>query len=327
MYIKKKTNRENLISVIPLNYPISIDLELTNHCNFSCLFCPIGRKEEYKKEIGFSKLLYEDVVKLVRELKENNVKLKTFRFSMMGESTLHPDFDRITKLVSQSNISEYLELTTNGSTLSKKKIIPIIENKINILRISIYGLNDKEYKKNTKTNKNNFELIKKNLKNLRDAINSYGYGPHIYIKSFENKKERVNEFIKQFSPYADEIGFENGHEWDNNSNIEKPLNSILDEKERKKVCSFPFYKAVIHSNGDFTFCCVDWSRSTSVGNIKNSSIQELFNSKKSNDFRRSLVEGKNLNKVCNGCEFFKSKNYSLDNLDNLTLKEFDNKYV
>lgn len=327
MYIKKKTNRENLISVIPLNYPISIDLELTNHCNFSCLFCPIGRKEEYKKKIGFSKLLYEDVVKLVRELKENNVKLKTFRFSMMGESTLHPDFDRITKLVSQSNISDYLELTTNGSTLSKKKIIPIIENKINILRVSIYGLNDKEYKKNTKTNKNNFELIKKNLKNLRDAISSYGYGPHIYIKSFENEKERVNEFIKQFSPYADEIGFENGHEWDNNSNIEKPSNSILDEKERKKVCSFPFYKAVIHSNGDFTFCCVDWSRSTSVGNIKNSSIQELFNSKKSNDFRRSLVEGKNLNKVCNGCEFFKSKNYSLDNLDNLTLKEFDNKYV
>lgn len=327
MYKKNKIKRENLLSIIPLNYPLSIDLELTNHCNFSCSFCPIGNRSEYINKIGFSKIEYKDVEKIVTELKDNNIKLKAFRFSMMGESTLHPEFDKITKLVSESNISDYLELTTNGSTLSQKKILPIINNKINVLRVSIYGLNEEDYKYNTNTRKNNLQLIKQNLKNLKKQIEYYGYGPHIYIKSFESDKERMNEFVKQFSNFADEIGFENGHEWDNNSNMKIPAHSKLDLKENKKVCSFPFYKAVIHSNGDFTFCCVDWSRSTSVGNIKNNSIYELFNSELSNDFRRSLIEGKNLNKVCKGCEFFKSKSYSLDNLDSLSIKDFNKKYV
>ena len=326
MYINKKTNRENLISIIPLDFPLSIDLELTNHCNFSCSFCPIGEKDKYEEKVGFSKITYKDVEKIVNELKKNNIKLKTFRFSMMGESILHPEFDKISKLVGQSKISDYIELTTNGSTLSKKKILPIIENNINILRVSIYGLNENDYKISTKTH-NKFDLIKKNLINLKEAINNYGYGPHIYIKSFESDEKRMQEFVKIFSPYADEIGFENGHEWEKSSDINKPFNSILEKKEKKKTCPFPFYKAVIHSNGELTFCCVDWTRSTSVGNIKKNSIYELFNSKKTNEFRRSLIEGKNLNKVCKNCEFFKLKNYSLDNIDDLTLDDFNNKYV
>ena len=45
--------RKNLAEILPLDFPLSIDFELTNKCNFKCTFCPESFKEY--EELGLEK--------------------------------------------------------------------------------------------------------------------------------------------------------------------------------------------------------------------------------------------------------------------------------
>jgi len=54
-------------------------------------------------------------------------------------------------------------------------------------------------------------------------------------------------------------------------------------------CEGPFYQMTILFNGDVIICCQDWKRTTLVGNIRDSSLREIWNSKRMNEIRRLIV--------------------------------------
>jgi len=312
--------RINLIDTIPLDFPLTLDFEITNKCNFKCVFCPIGA-ENYEEKVGYNRVSIELLQKVIDEVNAKKRKLKLFRFSMFGEALLHPDFGDMLKLIKTSRISERIEITTNGSVLSDKKIINLLDNAPDIIRISIYGLNEEEYFKNTQQ-KGMFKKVVDNIQFLSSMKKKMKLGaPHIYIKSFETKPDRRELFTALFSEYADEIGYEDGHTWDGRVNATIPPNSFSSNVE-KKICPFPFYKGIINSNGDFTFCCVDWERATSVGNFNNNSIEELFNGAAADKFRESIITGNDLPLPCSTCNFFQNPFFVKDNIDELTLDRF-----
>ncbi|GHS93367.1 hypothetical protein FACS1894139_02910 [Planctomycetales bacterium] len=70
-------------------YPCCIDIELTNHCNLSCLMCPTGTGVA-KREKGFmSAPLFS---RILEDCKGKKVGL---RFIRWGEPTLHPQLGRV----------------------------------------------------------------------------------------------------------------------------------------------------------------------------------------------------------------------------------------
>jgi len=303
--------RKNLAEILPLDFPLSIDFELTNKCNFKCTFCPESFKEY--EELGFSFSQLNVLEKIINEVKSSGRKLKKFRFSMMGESLLHPEFDKFLKLAVDSSFTEHIEITTNGSVLSEKKIKTLLKSPPDLLRISIYGLSEDEYKLTTQKT-NMFHKVQKNIKLLR-KLRGENNKPLIYIKFFSSDKKNTETFFQIYSSLADKIESEGMHSWTGSDEFEFPLTFTKSNKNDKMICPFPFYKVVIHSNGEFTFCCVDWKRETSVGNIKEKSISELFNGSNARNFRRNIIKGKDLPKPCIGCDFYKLDEYSLDNID------------
>jgi hypothetical protein len=75
---------------------------------------------------------------------------------------------------------------------------------------------------------------------------------------------------------ADEIAIEQLMNWDgyagNNFIIDAHTESRQEDFKHlypypKEVCPFPFYTLAITVNGDITVCCVDWNKSTKVGNV------------------------------------------------------------
>lgn len=54
-------------------------------------------------------------------------------------------------------------------------------------------------------------------------------------------------------------------------------------------CHLPFYQMLILFNGDAILCTEDWNRATVGGNVKTSSLREIWNSKKMNETRRLLL--------------------------------------
>lgn len=318
-YLRLAEDRIQLLDAIPLDFPLAIDFEITNKCNFNCKFCPIGA-EEYEKEVGYDQVEPEVLETIVQQIKASEKQLKVFRFSMFGEALLHPKLQEMLRCVKQSNIAERIEITTNGSTLTKKKVSHILESPPDLIRISIYGLDEIEYSQNTGTT-GMFRRVINGVQNLANRKKELALSePHIYIKSFETDEERRRRFVHLFERYADELGYEEGHEWDGRVRMMAPAESEA-TVNRRRVCPLPFYKVVINSSGDLTFCCVDWKRSTSVGNIKNNTIHELFNGSKAIKFREALITGADLPDACSRCSFFKRPFFVKDNIDGLTIED------
>ena len=98
-------------------------LELTNKCNFHCEFCPSDSQTRHQ---GYMELSL--VEKILNEISEKNLVPKV-NLHLMGEPTLHPKLNDILNYAKQKNVK--IALTTNGSTMVKKKVPRLLD--------SIYG--------------------------------------------------------------------------------------------------------------------------------------------------------------------------------------------
>jgi radical SAM protein with 4Fe4S-binding SPASM domain len=69
-------------------------------------------------------------------------------------------------------------------------------------------------------------------------------------------------------------------------------------------CELPFRQMCILFNGDVIVCCHDWNRATIVGNVRTSSLKEIWNSEKMNEIRRLIVK-KRYEQInsCKECSF------------------------
>ena len=74
-------------------------------------------------------------------------------------------------------------------------------------------------------------------------------------------------------------------------------------------------------NGDVTPCCVDWSHKLVTGNIKNSSLDEIWN-EYTNVLRKQHINGKiEKDSPCNDCNYMLGmKHGDLENIDSIQEK-------
>ena len=100
-----------------------IFFELTNKCNFHCVFCP---SDDQKRDLG--QMDFELVKRLYKETSDKKI-APSVNLHLMGEPTLHPKLIDILEYGSSVNVKT--SLVTNGSTLVSK-IVPKILN-------SLYG--------------------------------------------------------------------------------------------------------------------------------------------------------------------------------------------
>jgi len=95
-------------------------LELTNKCNFHCEFCP---SDSQTRLHGYMELSL--VKKIFDEISQKKI-VKQVDLHLMGEPTLHPKLDDILAYAKSKNVP--VSLTTNGSTLVKKRVPKLLES-------------------------------------------------------------------------------------------------------------------------------------------------------------------------------------------------------
>lgn len=62
-------------------------------------------------------------------------------------------------------------------------------------------------------------------------------------------------------------------------------------------CLKPFYSLELHAGGDVSFCCVEWSKVGYIGNIKDNSLEEIWNGKIAQYIREKMYN-EDLTDVC-----------------------------
>ena len=138
-YIQWKRDLEGNFSSIgpPVHSPISINLDLTSACNYSCLFCVDSRLINAGKTLAL-----EDIKKLIDTLHSHG--LLSVILIGGGEPTLHPDFEAVVDIIKSKGIQ--IGIVTNGSRLEKIEAIADRLEEKDWVRISIDAGNDETFK-------------------------------------------------------------------------------------------------------------------------------------------------------------------------------------
>jgi len=169
----QSSNVDNIFSTLK-----TIEINLINNCNRSCLFCPHG-DTNYKITNGraSSSLFF----KLYNQLSEKNFQNR-ISFCGFGEPTLHKDLTEFSRILSPLGCT--IEVVTNGDLLDEKIIEEYYESGITIINVSIYEKESLERisKLFLNINKNRY-LLRKRFKSF-DLVNR--------IEILENNPIEIN---------------------------------------------------------------------------------------------------------------------------------------
>ena len=67
-------------------------------------------------------------------------------------------------------------------------------------------------------------------------------------------------------------------------------------------CAIPFWRFWVIWNGDVVVCCADWHRTTVMGNIKDQSIEQIWNNKLYREHRERMLSGETEGLICHDCK-------------------------
>ena len=105
---EKSRPRVRLAEHLPLDVPLSLQIDPSNECNFRCTFCPTGHPDllaQARQSPGqlLDYALYE---RLINDLKAFGQPLKTLSLHKDGEPLLHPRLPAMVKLARDAGVAE-----------------------------------------------------------------------------------------------------------------------------------------------------------------------------------------------------------------------------
>lgn len=322
--------RRSLADEIPLSTPYKIDIFPIYGCNFKCSYCIHSKPEIISGGyICTDKVLSFDLLKkFVEDAKHFDDKIRAIHFAGYGEPLLHPDIAPMVKLITDRGIADVVDIVTNGSLLNAKLSTELLDSGLDKLRISLQGLDSDAYKRVSDINLD-FENFKNNIREFKEIRDRGNYNTQIYIKILDSVLDvhSEEEFYEMFSPLCDYIAVEHLAPLVNEIQYE----NIFDKKEfntnvkgnksdELQVCPWPFYSMMINPDGDVLPCCNHY-KPIVLGNIKDESIVNIWNSQCLKDFQKQqLLCQRSLNEVCRNCNTIKYQSFPEDNLDGNTSK-------
>tara|TARA_B100000787_G_scaffold160975_1_gene140415 strand:- start:5079 stop:6218 length:1140 start_codon:yes stop_codon:yes gene_type:complete len=304
-------------------FPLTVEIDLTNHCNHRCSFCVWGEHISVDK----STLLKDNLLECIDGMKTLGAKAITFTGG--GEPMIHKDFYEILSLSKKTGYD--CGLITNGSVITEKNAENLLEN-LNWLRISMSGGDKDSYFK--VQGKDHFELVCKNLKMIAGVKEKLNSKTKIGIRMLITKENvhtlynlaNIIEKIKginylQIAP--DHDNDDGGQFWHGDlvKNEKEKSEKILKEKNidfitsgfeilntkndvKQNILDIPskcfahFYQVAITADGNVTFCKnARFDKNFIIGNINDNSILEVWNSKKNQELE-NWIKPNNCGLLC-----------------------------
>ncbi|MBI4681550.1 MAG: radical SAM protein [Nitrospirae bacterium] len=315
-----------------------VHIELTNVCNFDCVFCP---KSEMKRPYGFMETGLAK--RIITELSKEGICEKV-TLHVMGEPTLHRNFFEILDHARNENIK--VGLTTNGAGLGGKTGKLLLDYDLHQIDVSLQTPDKKSFALR-KAGSMSFDDY---FKGILDFFSSYTakkrgttfkfrfLNTRFRKKSMEEKTGpvRVISSTKElrgiFQDCAGQIYGVLGVNPQDRENAMRRINRLVSYKWNV-VEIYPrvffetyvmddwvniFSDKKIHNawagycfgmrdhfsilyNGDVVLCCVDYDGHTALGNLHDSSLRQVLSSDELAKIINGFKRFKVVNQHCKRC--------------------------
>lgn len=281
--------------------PRIIDVELTNACNFRCLFCPTGNKA-MTRETGL--MTSETFRNLVHECAGHGTGL---RFIGWGEPTLHKSLPEFIGMAHKAGLPTHIN--TNGSNLTS--LLSCINAGLSSVKFSFQGVDRKSYAE--ARNIDYFEQLRAIVRVVYNARGEHE-APYIQVSTTTTYEtpEQVKEFRRLFEPFCDTLSVGRtifGH-MDMSAVRLKPQEMETlkrlsghepKELDHPRPCPEVNDKLSVAWDGSVRVCCNDFDGHTNLGNINTRPLAEIWRDKVIEDYRKRLSAEDYSGPLCGVC--------------------------
>ena len=285
-YRKKWEN--NARNLIVENFPLHLDIGITNICNLECTFCArtiLVDEDKFREPAHMDFELYKKIIDEAAEIGTFSINL-----NLLNEPLINPELVKMIKYAKMKGIVD-VHFHSHGGLLTEKKSLELIDSGLDKLLVSLDSTKKESYEKLRVLS--NFDSVISNLKRFKEMRDSrQNLQPLIKCNFIEFPgitQEEMKENLEFGLTLADCVGFQEYID---------PTNTIGENKVYKSdykssfACQQPFTRLSIAEDGTVSPCCLDHEFDLSVGNVKTKSITELWKSKEMEMIRNTQKNGK-----------------------------------
>jgi len=288
-------NNRKLLSLPPV-----LQIEPANICNLRCPLCPSG-EGSMNREKGFMELnIFQ---KILTEL--GDVLIAAILYGW-GEPFMNRHIASMIMACSKRNIRTII--STNGHFIQTyEEALNIVEAGLSVLIIAIDGYREETY--NSYRKSGNLEKVRACITLIEEAKRKTGSKlPYTNLRTVvTDKNHKEIPLLKQLAEELNVNMFscKSLGCMPNNENFKDYEPSDINIKRYNKKnnrffkCSYPFRQPVIFRDGTVSGCEFDYNLDHSWGNIKENEFKNIWNSHKSLELRKAIIDGgSNLPSFC-----------------------------
>lgn len=281
--------------VLPLRFPLILNIEPTNRCNLACSFCPRAISRRPLADLDWS--LFEI---LVEELRREGPILKVF-LQKDGEPLVHPRIAEMVRRLAEVRAARRIGIITNGTLLSEDLFTALAEAGLHDLIVSIDAVDPGEYR-----TLKGVDLYPRVVENVERAIackRRHGWRfPEIKARMVarRGREDEVAAFRKRWTGKADFVDITPFHTW---------LGAVPDQRcyggSARYPCALLWYTGVINADGQASPCCIDYHLQGGLGRVGPGGFAEIWNGPALQRLRRRHVRGEyDRTAICGPCEYW-----------------------
>ena len=290
----------SLLGLVRISHaPTFISVEPASVCQLRCPECPVGQRNTHTSTSRDVKRTMSLEV-WERVLTEAKDYAHTIQFYFQGEPLLNKDLPQMIREAHEAGL--YTIVSTNAQALTLEMAKALVEAGLSRIIVSMDGLTEESY--HAYRVGGSLEKAKAALRYLREAKERLQGRTIIELQvlRLRTNEHEWSEFEKQYKALgADRLVFKTAQLYDyRNGNPLMPSDPRYSRyvqgedghyhrRKLRRACLRVWSGVVVTTTGEVLPCCYDKSHAHAYGNIKESSLKDLFANEKALAFRRAAL--------------------------------------
>ena len=264
--------------------PDIVQIESTNLCNAKCVFCP--RDEMHRQQGVMDMELYRKVVDECAALGITHVRMHNY-----GEPFLDRRLVEKVRYAKTRGIAE-VGMISNGSLITADVAQGLIDAGLDAINISV-DASGKETFEQTRVNLD-YDTVIDNIRTLVRLRREAGRTRPKLILSFVRQQDSADEqaFIETWRDIADKIHVTDLHNW---------AGTLHTRSDVAYPCYRLWLTFTVLWDGRVSLCCADFDGRHVLGDLRTSTIREIWNAPAYRAVRRQHLESGGP-EICRSCD-------------------------
>lgn len=276
--------------------PPSVKISLDDNCQFRCNFCT-SRLQPEKSEMDWGMF-----TRLIDELAFHGT--KEIGLFYIGEPMLAKRLVDAVRYCKEAGI-EYVFVTTNGHLATKAKVQDLMEAGLDSLKFSFNYADGWQIKAVAGVSPSVYGKIVQNIKDAWE-VKQRGYSCGIYASSilFDGAQgEAMKKAVAEILPFVDEHYWLPCFSFGGQTDMGKVQGNPgrLDRMREPLPCWAGFREGHVTASGKVSFCCFDSHDRWVLGDLRDMTFMEAWNSAKAQRLREAHLRKDVSGTECENC--------------------------